>query len=1195
MKTHLLLFFLFITKLCFAQLNTSNIKTDAARQNRVSTLNCNNWLYTPSQPSYFDIGNLNITGNKITVEATINRTSFLSNGIPTDGDIVSKHSSPADANYILRPTRALITTNNGFFFTPTVCDLQLNKTYHFAMVYDGATLKFYRNGFLMSQVPASGNLTQNNWNTRIGFFAPQNSAENFVGFINEVRIWNVAKTQNEIRTYMNSSLPNPTTQPGLLAYYTFDDLLNKQGNTAWNGTLGGSASINQTNPNCTFIADSCIVPCNNWLKLINNFDCVKIGDLDITGNKITVEANFNAADNLATIGITTDLVSKHTNTSDCNYLLRPQQASITTSNGFFVTATCDHNVNKTYHAAFVYDGATLKFYRNGYLMSQVPATGNLVLNNLITTIGNNAGFVNGTTKGYMNEVRIWNVARTQTQLQTYMNSPLPNPTTQIGLLVYYTFDDLLNKQGNPIWNGSLVGSATINQTNTNCAFIADSCGVVMNCNPDFSYKQNICNPLSVQFFDAGSGSTNPYWSFGDGTSSSGNLNPVHIYSAAGNYQIKYTVQNGCNDTIVKMISINTLLQNIITTQDTTICFGSTKQLHTLPALNFCWSPSTFLDDPNSANPITSTPQNITYYFNAEITGNNIIANGDFSNGNTGFTSDYIYATPNITEGQYFVGPNPQAWNASLSNCKDHTTGTGNMLLVNGAPTPDVNVWKQTVTVTPNTNYAFSTWIQALWPPNPAQLQFSINGKTVGSLITASLPTCTWTQFYTTWNSGNNTSATISIVNKNTQIQGNDFALDDISFAPVFIKRDSVIITVDKPVIKTNKDTTVCLGTQVQLNTSGASTYIWAPVTGLSNPNISNPIATISSTSTYIVSGTTTNGCTAKDTVAITTYPKPLITKSNDTTLCKSSSVQLFVTGGVSFAWSPASGLSNPNIANPIASPSVTTNYFVTITDATTCAYKDSIKLTIKAPPVFSISPDQNVCTNDPKQLVASGGNSYLWQPSTFLNDPNISNPVSTPAATTTYSVKIKDNTCNDSTVLTTTLTVLPLPSIKASKSNDIDCTNNFSQLSATGGMQYIWQPGKDLNDNTSSNPIAKPLTTTLFIVQGSDNNGCKNTDTVTVNVGFGNNSGYFMPTAFTPNGDGINDCFGLKYWGNVTELDFSIYNRFGERVFHSTNSANCWDGKYKGQLQETAAFVYIIKAKTTCGSVDKEGTVFLVR
>lgn len=941
------------------------------------------------------------------------------------------------------------------------------------------------------------------------------------------------------------------------------------------------------------VAKSQNLTCNNWLStppIQNQPASVNIGDLDVLGNQLTVEALIN------TLAVDGDIVSKHSSPSDNNYLLRPNYASISTTNGFFQTpAICPLTQNQIYHVAMVYDGSALKYYRNGFLMSQINASGNLTLNNFSTLIGNYAAQVtNEQFYGFINEVRIWNIARTQTEIRAYMNSSLPNPTGQLGLQAYYIFDNLLNKQGNAAWNGSIGGSAVINATNPNCTFVADSCGTLINCNSDFFYKQNICNPLSIQFFDAGINAGSQYWSFGDGTSSV-TPNPVHIYTAPGNYTVKYSIQNGCTDTISKTVSVNISSENIITTPDTTICYGSTKQLRTLPALNFCWTPTTYLNDPNSANPITSTKENITYYFNAEITGTNLIVNGDFNNGNTGFTSEYNYATPNITEGQYFVGSSPQAWNASLSNCKDHTTGTGNMLLVNGSPTSDVNIWKQTITVIPNTNYAFSTWIQALWPPNPAQLQFSINGKTLGNLITASLPTCTWTQFYTTWNSGNNTSAIISIVNKNTEIQGNDFALDDISFAPVFIKRDSVIVTVDSPSVKTNNDTTVCLGSQIQLNTIGASAYSWSPTTGLSDPNIANPIVTINNFSTYIVSGINANGCIAKDTIIITTFSKPLITKNNDTVLCKETSIQLYVTGGVSYLWSPVTGLSNPNIANPIASPVATTTYFVTVTDGNACAYKDSIKITIKSSALFSVSPDQNVCEKNSKQLIASGGNSYLWQPSTYLDNPNIANPLSTPDVTTIYRVKIKDSTCNDSTILTTTLMVLPLPLIRASKTNDIDCSNNFSQLNAAGGKNYFWQPGKYLNDSTISNPIAKPLATTSFIVNGIDINGCKNTDTITVKVGSGNKGGYYMSNAFTPNRDGVNDCFGLKYWGNVTELDFSIYNRFGEKIFHTTDPAKCWDGTYKGKLQNIGMYVYVIKATTSCDIVSRKGTFILLK
>ena len=120
------------------------------------------------------MGDLDIPGNQLTVEANFNRTSFYSNGILTDADLVSKHTGPNDANYILRPTNAIITTDNGFFATPEVCAIELNKTYHVAMVYDGSSLKFYRDGYLLSQVPASGNLYQNNLLTAIALLSAQN-------------------------------------------------------------------------------------------------------------------------------------------------------------------------------------------------------------------------------------------------------------------------------------------------------------------------------------------------------------------------------------------------------------------------------------------------------------------------------------------------------------------------------------------------------------------------------------------------------------------------------------------------------------------------------------------------------------------------------------------------------------------------------------------------------------------------------------------------------------------------------------------------------------------------------------------------------------------------------------------------------------------------------------------------------------
>ena len=410
------------------------------------------------------------------------------------------------------------------------------------------------------------------------------------------------------------------------------------------------------------------------------------------------------------------------------------------------------------------------------------------------------------------------------------------------------------------------------------------------------------------------------------------------------------------------------------------------------------------------------------------------------------------------------------------------------------------------------------------------------------------------------------------------------------------KIDSVkIATSAPPVITKSNDTAICLNTSAQLFAAGGSTYSWAPVSSLDNAGISNPVATPNASVTYYVVVTNAGGCSKTDSVKIDIQPVPFITKSNDTMICNQASVRIFATGGSSYLWSPASSLDDPASASPTASPGATTLYKVTITDIRSCNYKDSVKVSIRAVAMFAASPDGSVCSGTPKQLQSSGGDSYLWSPANGLDDPNINNPVATPGVSVTYTVTIHENTCNETGVLTTKLTVLPLPDIQASSSNDLTCSLGSSQLTATGATNYTWTPLTGLNNGIIANPVATPAGTTLYKVTGKDTDGCFGSDTVTVKVDFDMKALYLLPNSFTPNNDGINDCFGVKYWGIVNDLDFSIYNRFGEKVFHTNDSRICWDGRYKQKLQDANVFVYTIKAKTACGYVERKGIVTLIR
>lgn len=167
---------------------------------------------------------------------------------------------------------------------------------------------------------------------------------------------------------------------------------------------------------------------------------------------------------------------------------------------------------------------------------------------------------------------------------------------------------------------------------------------------------------------------------------------------------------------------------------------------------------------------------------------NLIPNGDFSQGNTLFGSDYAYATTNTAEGQYTVGTNAQAFNGLLITAGDHTAGNELMFIGNGKATPD-RVWYTTATISvqPNTSYFFEAFVMNLCcasglgngvdPVGPSELSFYANKQLLGTRTSSKLGV--WEGLSTTWQSGSSTAVTLELVNANTVAAGNDFAVDDI--------------------------------------------------------------------------------------------------------------------------------------------------------------------------------------------------------------------------------------------------------------------------------------------------------------------------------------------------------------------------------------------------------------------------------
>jgi gliding motility-associated-like protein len=327
-----------------------------------------------------------------------------------------------------------------------------------------------------------------------------------------------------------------------------------------------------------------------------------------------------------------------------------------------------------------------------------------------------------------------------------------------------------------------------------------------------------------------------------------------------------------------------------------------------------------------------------------------------------------------------------------------------------------------------------------------------------------------------------------------------------------------------------------------------------------------------------------------------TQPVPLVA-SSDTSICLGDSILLNVNGGVGYKWIPTTNLSNPNVSNPIIKPIVSTQYIVSAINSSQCFSNDTVQVDVKQPPVFTLTPNAvSICKFDSVQLIATGGDIYSWSSASPLPTSQGNNFFVKPPTTSVFTVVAQTLQCSFKDTLATTIVVNPLPIINLSKSNDLDCVNGSAQLVASGGVRYVWTPTTGLSNPSISNPIVTGAISGKYYVEVSTLAGCKSKDSVEL-LSISNPlvDRFFMPSGFTPNGDRLNDCFGIKKWGTIVELDFKIFNRWGQLVFYTNTADKCWDGKYKGVMQDAGAFVYTIHAKTLCGRVDKKGSFILIR
>ncbi len=719
-------------------------------------------------------------------------------------------------------------------------------------------------------------------------------------------------------------------------------------------------------------------------------------------------------------------------------------------------------------------------------------------------------------------------------------------------------------------------------------------------------------------------------------------------------------------------------------------------------LSAAWSPTTGLSNPSSLNTTATVNAATTYTLTVRNTsGPNLVSNGDFSQGNNGFTTQYTVGTggqwgPVTNPGTYGITTTANLVHSQFAPCNDHTGG-GNMMVVNGASSAR-DIWCQTVVVQPNTDYAFSAWFAVVATQNPSILRFSINGSTIGNNFTLPTVTCEWTRFFRIWNSGAATSAQICISNVSTMAAGNDFCLDDISLRRVCETTDNLSITPANLNPSFNAPPALCQnspafalntlltpgstqGGQWTLNGNVATNFdpaalgpgtfalryrvqaaqcadsltrnvtvaalpragsaqapvqacsgatqtvalpallsgadpggIWTETSALPSPagafNASAGTLQTQSlppgiyTFQYRVAGTPP--CPdATATVTLNIAASPVANAGADQALdCRMRVVSIGNSSssagqGITYAWSSPSGgtvLQPGLLVTDVETPGT---YVLTVRDASNgCEARDTVAIAnLITEPQFSLDIRPVTCAGDADGSITVGNVSGAAPPLSYSingRPPQAAGSFSG-LSSGTYTVRLEDN----NGCFAEQEAVLPEPpSIGLELSSDLggnipilplgDSTRLriLSALDPSQIESVTWEPAIPGCVNCLSAMVG-PVVKTTYSVVLADKNGCRDTSAITIFIE--PLQRIFVPNAFSPNDDGINDRLTVLAGPEVAQiLYFRIADRWGNVVFQQQNippndPQYGWDGKVKGKPASGGVFVYLAEVELVNG------------
>ncbi len=378
----------------------------------------------------------------------------------------------------------------------------------------------------------------------------------------------------------------------------------------------------------------------------------------------------------------------------------------------------------------------------------------------------------------------------------------------------------------------------------------------------------------------------------------------------------------------------------------------------------------------------------------------------------------------------------------------------------------------------------------------------------------------------------------------------------------------------------------------------AITYSWSPATNLNTATtaVVNFHPPTNAIYTYSLSVQDANSCENVTSVLITVDDNITVSAGSDASICAGEQTLLTATGaGIfdTYQWSPPATLSGISTAIVTANPGVTTVYHVSVVQGN-CSASDSVHVTVnQLPTVTATASEDTICIYATVTLTAAGASSYTWSPTTSPVAGSVVSATPGPAGTVSYSVTgIDSNQCQSIFILN--IFVNDLPAVNAGS----DATINSGQsivLNGTGGPNYHWEPANSLDNASVQNPLASPLETTTYTLTVIEPNGCDSFDLVIITVEEVCDTP-FVPNSFSPNNDGQNDLLHVESGEGCAEVySFTIFDRWGYKVFESIDPEANWNGLINNKEAEQGVFAYILSATIKGKEYHLQGNITLLK